>query len=54
MSVAGGADDAKAIHAARAGLIEAGWLGRPATTTAYQQRRSKAYPVSPRLKELLG
>jgi hypothetical protein len=49
-----GLRDAKAIHAACAALIEAGWLGRPAATTAYQQRGSKAYPVSPRLKELLG
>jgi hypothetical protein len=49
-----GLRDAKAIHAACAALIEAGWLGRPAVTTAYQQRGSKAYPVSPRLKDVLG
>jgi hypothetical protein len=49
-----GLRDAKAIHTACAALIEAGWLGRPAATTAYQQRGSKAYPISPRLKEVLG
>jgi hypothetical protein len=42
--------ESKAIHAACAALIEAGWLGRPAAAdTAFQQRGTKAYPVSPRL-----
>jgi hypothetical protein len=49
-----GLRDAKAIHAACAALIEAGWLGRPTGGTAYQQRGTKAYPISPRLKEVLG
>jgi hypothetical protein len=49
-----GLRDAKAIHAACAALIEAGWLGRPIANTAFQQRGAKAYPISPRLKEVLG
>jgi hypothetical protein len=49
-----GLRDAKAIHAACAALIEAGWLGRPSAATAYQQRGTKAYPVSPRLMDVLG
>jgi hypothetical protein len=49
-----GLRDAKAIHAACKELIEAGWLGRPTGGTDYQQRRTKAYPISPRLKEALG
>jgi hypothetical protein len=49
-----GLRDAKAIHAACAALIEAGWLGRPAAGSAFQQRGTKAYPVSPRLMEVLG
>jgi len=48
-----GLRDAKAIHAACAALIEAGWLGRPAPTIGFQQRGTKAYPVSPRLWEVL-
>jgi hypothetical protein len=49
-----GLRDAKAIHAACAALIEAGWLGKPTEITAFQQRGTKAYPISPRLKEALG
>src|SRR5262249_42374855 len=49
-----GLRDAKAIHTACAALIEAGWLGRPTASTAFQQRGAKAYPISPRLKEVLG
>jgi Protein of unknown function (DUF3987) len=46
--------EAKAIHAACAALVEAGWLARPAAGTAFQQRGTKAYPVSPRLLTALG
>jgi hypothetical protein len=46
--------EAKGIHAACAALIDAGWLGRPTTDTAFQQRGTKAYPVSPRLMTALG
>jgi hypothetical protein len=49
-----GLRDAKTIHAACKELMEAGWLGRPTGGTAYQQRGTKAYPISPRLKEVLG
>ncbi len=49
-----GLRDAKALHAACAALIEAGWLGRPAAGTAFQQRGTKAYPVSPHLRKVLG
>jgi hypothetical protein len=49
-----GLRDAKTIHAACAALIEAGWLGRPAAGTTFQQRGTKAYPISPRLSEVLG
>jgi hypothetical protein len=49
-----GLRDAKAIHAACSELIAAGWLGKPSGTTAFQQRGTKAYPISPRLKEALG
>jgi hypothetical protein len=48
-----GLRDAKAIHAACAALIEAGWLGKPTPTIGYQQRGTKAYPVSPRLWDAL-
>jgi hypothetical protein len=48
-----GLRDAKAIHAACAALMEAGWLGKPAPGTAFQQRGTKAYPVSPCLREVL-
>jgi hypothetical protein len=49
-----GLQDAKAIHAACTALIEAGWLGRPVPGTTFQHRGSKAYPISPRLKEVIG
>jgi Protein of unknown function (DUF3987) len=45
------ADD---IHAACKALIEAGWLLQPAGGTAFQQRRTMSYPVSPRLLEALS
>lgn len=48
-----GLRDAKAIHAACAALIEAGWLGRSTAGAAFQQRGTKAYPISPRLKDAL-
>ena len=47
-----GLRDAKAIRAACTALIEAGWLGRPASG-GHQQKPREAYPVSPRLKEVL-
>ena len=46
--------EAKPIHAACAALVEAGWLARPAAGTAFGQRGTKAYPVSPRLMTALG
>jgi hypothetical protein len=49
-----GLRDAKAIHAACAALIKAGWLGRPVPGRAFQHRGTKAYPISPRLREALG
>jgi len=44
---------ADAIHAACKELIEAGWLGKPTVGTGFQQRGTKAYPVSPRLMDVL-
>ncbi|MCL2430492.1 MAG: YfjI family protein [Alphaproteobacteria bacterium] len=44
---------ADAIHTACRELIEAGWLRKPAGGTGFQQRGAKAYPVSPRLIDLL-
>jgi hypothetical protein len=48
-----GLTTADAIHAACKALIEAGWLGQPTASKGFQQRGKEAYPVSPRLKEVL-
>jgi hypothetical protein len=48
-----GLTSADAIHAACKMLIETGWLGQPAAGAGFQQRGAKAYPVSPRLMDLL-
>jgi hypothetical protein len=48
-----GLRDAKTIHAACAALIEAGWLAKPTTPAGGQHRGAKAYPISPRLWEVL-
>jgi hypothetical protein len=48
-----GLSTAEAIHAACKVLVEAGWLGEPLAGTAFQQRGRAAYPVSPRLPEVL-
>ncbi len=47
-----GMKDAKSIHAACKGLIEAGWLGEP-EKGEHQQRRREAYIISPHLFEAL-
>jgi hypothetical protein len=43
------ADD---IHAACRALVESGWLGLP-LKAGQQEKKREAYPVSPRLKEVL-
>lgn len=43
------ADD---IHAACRALVESGWLGQP-LKAGQQEKKREAYPVSPRLKEVL-
>jgi hypothetical protein len=47
-----GLTTAEAIHGACNALIEAGWLGQPPTVGLHERKR-EAYPVSPRLKEVL-
>jgi hypothetical protein len=42
---------AERIHAACEVLVDAEWLRKPPSATAFQERRREAYPVNPRLKE---
>lgn len=45
---------ADTIHAACRSLVDAGWLSFPAAPIGHQQRQTKAYPVSPRVRENLS
>jgi hypothetical protein len=48
-----GLNTAEAIHDACNALVEAGWLEQPPRAGGQQGRAREAYPVSPRLKEVL-
>jgi hypothetical protein len=48
-----GLPDSASIHAAAAVLVEAGWLRPCEPGTEFQKRGRKAYPVNPRLRDVL-